>query len=236
MKLITTDTYEEMSEMMTAILLAEMTQDKRTNLSITAGSSPKGVYELLAKWYKKYAGKFGDTYFYNFDEIVYDKVPEGITISALQEQFLTPAGVPEKNIRRLTLENYAQYDEMIREDGGLDVMMIGLGGDGHFCGNMPVSTDFSKETHKVYFKEEYPWYKDVGALFGGSDIPEFFVTMGFKSLLKVKHLVLIVNGKSKAEILKKALSGEVTPLIPGSVLKLHPNFTVIADKEAASLL
>lgn len=236
MKTIITDTYAEMSEMAASILLAEMTKDKRTNLSITAGASPKGVYEILAKWYTKYGEKFQNTYFYNFDEIMSESNPQGITITALREQFYTPAGVPEDKIRKLTLDNHEQYDALIKEDGGLDVMLIGLGGDGHFCGNMPVSTDFSQETYKTYLKPEYPWYDELHSMFGDTKIPEYFVTMGFMSLLKVKHLVLIVNGKKKAEIFKKMLESEITNELPASALKLHPNFTVIADKEAAALL
>lgn len=228
MKKIIVDTYEELSELTAGILLAEMLKDKRTNLAITAGNSPKGVYEILTKRYRESADSFQNTYFYNFDELP-AKDNEGITITALREQFFDPAGVPEKNICKLTMENYAQYDQMIQEDGGLDAMLIGLGGDGHFCGNMPFSTDFSKETHEVQVKPEYPWYEAAGS-------PASFVTMGFKSLLKVKHLVLIVNGKSKAEILKKVLESDVTNEMPATVLQLHPNFTLIADKEAASLL
>ena len=61
-------------------------------------------------------------------------------------------------------------------------------------------------------------------------------TMGPKSLMRVKHLVMIVNGKEKAEILKKVLDSPITDELPSTVLKLHPNFTIIADKDAASLL
>lgn len=71
-----------------------------------------------------------------------------------------------------------------------------------------------------------------------TDRPEIplVYTMGPKSLMRVKHLVMIVNGKEKAEILKKVLDSPITDELPATVLKLHPNFTIICDKDAASLL
>ncbi|MDF9824833.1 6-phosphogluconolactonase/glucosamine-6-phosphate isomerase/deaminase [Breznakia sp. PF5-3] len=236
MNKIIVDTYEELSEMTASILLTEMTKDKRSNLSITAGASPKGVYEKLAVWYKKYKNEFQNTYFYNFDEIEDGSGKPGVTISALYEQFYKPAGVEEKNIKKLSYANYDTYDQEIKDDGGIDVMMIGLGGDGHFCGNMPVGTDFTQETYKMYVKKEYPWYGLFEEMFPNGNIPEYFVTMGLKSLMKVKHLVLIVNGASKAEAVKKLFTLEPTNEFPATALLQHPNFTIILDKEAASLL
>ncbi|MDL2276659.1 6-phosphogluconolactonase, partial [Breznakia sp. OttesenSCG-928-G09] len=227
MNKIIVDTYEELSEMTASILLTEMTKDKRSNLSITAGASPKGVYEKLAVWYKKYKNEFQNTYFYNFDEIEDGSGKPGVTISALYEQFYKPAGVEEKNIKKLSYANYDTYDQEIKDDGGIDVMMIGLGGDGHFCGNMPVGTDFTQETYKMYVKKEYPWYGLFEEMFPNGNIPEYFVTMGLKSLMKVKHLVLIVNGASKAEAVKKLFTLEPTNEFPATALLQHPNFTII---------
>lgn len=236
MNKIICETYEEMSEMTASILLAEMTKDKRSNLSITAGASPEGVYKILSKWYAKYKDNFKDVYFYNFDEIEDGSGKPGVTISALNDQFYTVAGVPDKNIRKLTYANHASYDAMIKEDGGLDVMMLGLGADGHFCGNMPVSTNFSQETYKTYIKKEYPWYPLFESMFPDGNIPEYFVTMGLRSLMKVKHLVLIVNGKNKAEVVKKLFDLEMSEDFPATGLLQHPNLTIIMDKEAAQLI
>lgn len=237
MKKIIVDTYEELSELAAAILLAEMVKDKRTNLSITAGASPKGVYEILAKWYRNYQEKFADTYFYNFDEIEGDGAPlPGITVSALQEQFYQPGKVPAEFIKTLTYANYQEYDQMIREDGGLDVMLLGLGGDGHFCGNMPIATDFNQFTYQIPIKKEFPWYPSFVEMLSNGGIPKHFVTMGMKSLLRVKHLVLIVNGQSKAEAVKKLFTSPISTAFPATALLQHPNITIILDKEAASLL
>lgn len=236
MKKIVVESYEELSELTASILLAEMSKDKRSNLAITAGSSPKGVYEILSKWYKKYPKRFSDTYFYNFDEIEDGSGKPGVTISALREQFYQPANVPETNIQTLTYENFADYDQRIKEAGGLDLMLIGLGGDGHFCGNMPIAADLSQYTYQIPVKKEFPWYPLFEEMFPNGNIPEYFVTMGLRSLLKVKHLVLIVNGASKAEAVKQLFEREVSNDFPATALLEHPNLTIILDKEAASLL
>ncbi|MDQ0361118.1 glucosamine-6-phosphate deaminase [Breznakia pachnodae] len=237
MKKIIVDTYDELSDLMNSIIVAEMTKDKKSNISITAGASPKGVYERLVKFYKKYSKDVKNTYFYNFDEVpAMNPNEEGMTLSSLREQFYTPANVEEENIVKLNLDNYDTYDQIIEDNGGLDLMMIGLGADGHFCGNMPMGTDFSQYTYRMYIKEEYPWYAPIKEQYGDNEVPEYFVTMGLKSLLKVKHLVLIVNGTSKAEALKKMLTLDMTNEFPATGLLLHPNFTIIADKEAAALL
>jgi len=235
MKKIIVDSYKEMSELAASILLSEMTKDKRTNISITAGATPKGVYKILTKWYLKYPESFIDTYFYSFDEVEVGSLP-GATITDLNESFYKPAKIPRKRINSLTYANYQEYDQLIKEDGGLDIMMLGLGQDGHFCGNMPYGTDLRQFTYKLPIKEEYPWYRALQELFPGQDLPEYFVTMGMRSLMKVKHLILIVNGKAKAEAVKKMLTLDVTNEFPATALLQHPNLTIILDQEAAQIV
>jgi len=235
-KKIAVDTYEDMSQLMASILLGEMVKDKRSNISITGGSTPIRTFEIMIEKYKTMKEVFSDTYFYNFDNAEIGEDKKSTTNTLLNNQFYGPAGVDSKNIKLLTMNNYDQYDQMIKEDGGLDIMMIGLGLNGHFCGNEPYSTDFSKGTHRVKIDKKYPWYSVWEDICPDGNIPEYYVTMGFKSLLKVKHLVLIVNGRAKAEVVKKMLSLDITNEFPSTALLLHPNLTIILDKEAASKL
>ena len=111
-------------------------------------------------------------------------------------------------------------------------MVIGLGYDGHFCGNCPRCTPFDSYTYCIDFKEKQavnPSYKDRPR-------QPFTLTMGPKSLMRVHHLIMIVNGKEKAEIFKRFLDEPIHQDLPATILKLHPNFTVICDQEAASLI
>ncbi|MBO0446789.1 glucosamine-6-phosphate deaminase [Enterococcus sp. AZ170] len=230
MKIIIEKDFEAMSETTKNILLGHMSQDKRVNLSITAGNTPVGVYKRMVDIVKD-SPDYANVHYYNFDEIPVADQAEGITITDLRKLYLTPANINEANIHPLTVENYAEQDKRLAMAGGLDAMLIGLGGDGHFCGNMPTTTSFENLTYKIKVTGEEPWF-----------VPDMmeagleFVTMGPVSVMRVKHLILIVNGEKKAEMVKKVLQGPVTEELPASVLQLHPNLTVILDEAAASEL
>ncbi|MGC6769314.1 glucosamine-6-phosphate deaminase [Enterococcus sp. LJL128] len=230
MKIIIESDFEAMSETTKNILLGHMSQAKRVNLSITGGNTPVKVYEKLVNIMKGNSS-YTNVHYYNFDEIPVEGQAEGVTISDLRRLYLTPAGIDEKNIHPLTVENYAEQDQSLENVGGLDGMLIGLGKDGHFCGNMPGTTKFNNLTYKLTVTGDESWF-----------VPEMmekgleFVTMGPASVMKVRHLILIVNGSEKAEMVRRVLTGPVSEDVPASVLQLHPNLTVILDKEAASAL
>lgn len=236
MKLIITKDYEEMSEVALEYLLKYMHTDKaRTNISITGGSTPKRLYELLIP---KVKGKtcFDNVHFYNFDEIPFKKEDrEGVTITGLRKQFLSQAGINEKNIHPLDQTNYMTQDERIKNDGGLDLILLGLGWDGHFCGNLPHSTKFGDGTVK-FECDEYFKSRLLDEFEDPNDIPDYYITMGPRSIMAANNLVMIASGKRKAEPVKKLLEGVVTDDYPSTLLTLHPHFTLIIDEEAASLL
>lgn len=231
MKLIIEDNETKMSESAMFILLGAMMQDKRVNISLTSGRSPKKMYEMMIP-YVKDQDKFKDIQYYLFDENPYIDEEHGPNWNEMQELFFKPAHIPEQRIHIVNSENWQDYDNEIRNVGGIDVMVIGLGWDGHFCGNCPRCTPFDSYTYKFPFPEK----QKVNPTYADRPRQPFTYTMGPKSLMRVKHLVMIVNGKEKAEILKKFLDEPVNQDIPATILKLHPNFTVICDQDAASLL
>lgn len=127
MKLIITEDYQEMSRVAAHHLLGYMSKMRRVNLAITAGSTPKGMYEYLITLVK---GKpwYDNCYFYNFDEIPFrGKEGEGVTITNLRNLFFTPAGIKEENIQKLTIDNYREHDQKLAREGGLDLVVLGLG-------------------------------------------------------------------------------------------------------------
>ncbi len=230
MKIIIEKDFEAMSETTKNILIGHMSQDKRVNLSITAGNTPVGVYKKMVEIVKE-SPDYANVHYYNFDEIPVPNQAEGITITDLRKLYLNPANINEANVHPLTVENYKEQDQRLALEGGLDAMLIGLGGDGHFCGNMPTTTSFENLTYKVKVSGEEPWFVPSEMEKGME-----FVTMGPVSVMRVKHLILIVNGEKKAEMVKNVLQGPVTEEFPASILQLHPNLTVILDEEAASKL
>lgn len=235
-KIIVRDNFEKMGETAAQILLGEMYQDRRVNLSITAGATPKTTYNFLSKIVKENKEDFNNVHYYNFDNIEMEGTECGITMRDLYNDYFTPAQVDKSNIHALHIGNYLDIQKDIEQTGGLDLMLIGLGADGHFCGNIPGTTRFDKYLYTAPFRSIFQNEPMMKSVFGDKEMPEECVTMGAPALMKAKKLVLIVNGKHKADAVKKMIESPVDEMFPSSILKLHSNFVVILDKDAASRL
>ncbi|EOL44635.1 hypothetical protein RV11_GL002382 [Enterococcus phoeniculicola] len=236
MKLIIANDEKEMSAIAAQHLLGYMYKEERVNLAITGGTSPKGTYEILAPQVK---GKpyFSNVHYYNFDEIPYKKEDrEGVTLSELRKLYFTPAEISDEFIHPLDQHNYLDQDKRLKEDGGLDVLFLGVGADGHYCGNLPQTTKFGDLTSRVENDDRLkarilPEFNNVE-----EDVPDYYITMGPRSVMAAKHLIMIATGTKKAAIIERLLNGPVDENVPATLLMLHPNLTLIIDKDAASQL
>lgn len=241
MKIYCGEDYKEMSRKAANIISAQIILKPDCVLGLATGSTPIGTYEQLIDWYKKgdldftnvtsvnldeYKGLSGDNdqsyrYFMNtnfFDHINIDKsktfVPNG-----LEEDFQKAC---------------ADYNDVINSVGGIDLQLLGLGHNGHIGFNEPGEA-FEKETHcidlaestieanKRFFEKE-------------EDVPRQAYTMGIKSIMQAKKILVIVSGEGKADIVARAFTGTVTPEVPASVLQLHNDVTLVGDKAALSKL
>lgn len=233
MKLIIGNTFDEMSSIAAHHLLGYMYQNKRVNMCITGGTSPSRMYEILIPLVK---GKeyFSNVHYYNFDEIPYRAEDrEGVTISGLRDAFFKPAGIAEEKIHILDQNNYTKQDERIAADGGLDMVLLGVGSDGHFCGNLPGTSRFGDKTLRIDCKD-WPKEKLLDEFSGEAQhIPDYYVTMGPRSIMAAKNLVMIATGEKKAGIVKQLVDGVVDEQVPATLLTLHPEFTLIIDNDAA---
>ena len=128
----------------------------------------------------------------------------------------------------------ADYNEIIRSVGGIDIQLLGIGGNGHIGFNEPGEA-FEKETHCVDLTEST--IKANARFFESMDeVPKQAYTMGIKNIMQARKVLLIVSGEGKAEILDKVLYGPVTPQVPASILQLHNDLTVVADEAAMSVI
>ena len=127
-----------------------------------------------------------------------------------------------------------RYDNEINEAGGIDIQLLGIGNNGHIGFNEP-GTPFGSITHVVELHEST---REANARFFESidEVPTHAVTMGIKTVMNAKKVILIATGKAKAPIVKEFIQGPVTEEVPASVLQLHPNVEIFLDHEAASLL
>ena len=128
----------------------------------------------------------------------------------------------------------ADYDKLIASLGGTDLQLLGMGPNGHIGFNEPDEV-FFPNTHCVKLADSTI---DANARFFATrdDVPKQAYTMGIWGIMQAKKVLMVVNGKNKAEAVKAALTGPVDPKVPASILQLHPDFTLVADEEALSLL
>lgn len=233
--------YNDMSRKAANIISAQIIMKPDCVLGLATGSSPEGTYRQLVEWYKKgdldfsqvttvnldeYKGISPDNdqsyrYFMNkhlFDLVNIDKsrthVPNGL--------------IPDSS------QACAEYNQIIKEVGGIDLQLLGLGHNGHIGFNEPGAA-FERETHCVDLTESTI---EANQRFFASkeEVPRQAYTMGIKNIMQSKKLLVIVSGESKAAILKEALYGPITPAVPASILQLHNDVTIVADAGAASLL
>ncbi|GHU61480.1 6-phosphogluconolactonase [Clostridia bacterium] len=246
MKLIIEKNSERASQVAADLLFGKMLSNRRVNLSITAGATPICTYKILTEKIKD-RSYLDHVHYYNFDEIPLrgKDQEDGITMSMLRKLFFDPANISEKQIEKLTGANYQEQDERIQKAGGLDLIFMGIGADGHFCGNLPKLAHFDEWTVKKTAEDcvkIQPNFLDmmlaetINAGFSPEQSGDYYVTMGTKSVLQAKELLMMATGKAKANIVKQAFWGKVTEDIPSSVLRLHPNFILLLDEEAACAL
>ena len=128
----------------------------------------------------------------------------------------------------------ARYDRVIEALGGINLQLLGLGHNGHIGFNEPAEV-FPKDTHCVALTQST--IDANSRLFDNIDeVPRFAYTMGIRSIMAAKKIVVVVSGEDKSEIVRTAFTGPVTPQVPASILQMHPDVTIVGDRAAFSLL
>jgi len=219
------------------IISAQVIMKPDCVLGLATGSTPIGTYEQLIRWYEKGDLDFSQVHSINLDE--YRGLPpendqsyryfmnkhlfDSINID--KKNTFVPNGMePDKE------KACKDYDEIIRSQGGIDMQILGLGHNGHIGFNEPGSA-FGKETHCVQLAEST--ISANARFFASADeVPREAYTMGIKTIMQAKKIVVIVSGESKKEIVKRAFTGPITPEVPASVLQLHNDVILVGDEAA----
>lgn len=239
MKIIRTKDYQDMSRKAANIITAQVIQKDDSVLGLATGSTMLGLYEELIRRYREGDLDFSDVKTVNLDEYL------GLHPSNSQsyryymnENLFSHINIPIENTHLPsgmaddTDEECGAYDVLIESLGGIDLQLLGLGLDGHIGFNEPGDA-FIKESHCILL--DASTIKANARFFEHEDdVPRHALTMGMGAIMKAKTVLLCVNGRAKASILKKVLYGPITPRVPGSILQLHPNLIVVADEEALS--
>ena len=241
LKIIRTADYAAMSRQAANIISAQVIQKPNCVLGLATGSSPIGTYKQLIDWYNKGDVDFSQVRTVNLDE--YLNLPRENDQSYyyfMHDNFFDHVNLPEgaTNLPCGTSEDHAaecaRYDALIESLGGVDLQLLGIGHDGHVGFNEPCD-EFPKGTHIVDLAEETI---EANKRFFASreDVPRKAITMGIGTIMAARKVVLVASGADKAEIVKKAFFGPVTPQVPASILQMHPDVTVVADEAALSAL
>lgn len=231
--------YKDMSRKAANIMSAQIIMKPDCTLGLATGSTPIGMYDQLVEWYNKgdldfsevksvnldeYRGITRDneqSYYYFMHKHLFDRV------NINPENTHLPNGMAEDPV-----EECRRYEKLISNLGGIDMQLLGLGHNGHIGFNEPGDA-FGKETNCVNLTERTI---EANKRFFASadDVPKQAFSMGIKSIMQAKKILLVVSGEDKAEAVQKALFGPVTSSVPGSVLQLHNDVTVVADEAALS--
>ncbi len=206
-------------------------------LGLATGSTPLPLYERLVQLFKGGQVDFSHASTYNLDEYVglapehpcsyhyYMKENLFNHINLKKNHGHLPHGMADD----MDVE-CSRYEENIVSDGGIDLQILGIGHNGHIGFNEP-GTPFESRTHVI---DLAPATIEANARFftSASEVPRRAVSMGIKTIMQARRIILIVTGEDKAKILYQALYGPVTPDVPASILQLHPALLVCADPAA----
>lgn len=210
-------------------------------LGLATGASPVPTYKCLIDAYNKGEISFKNVTTFNLDEYCgipasdknsyYTFMHENLFnhIDINEDNVNIPSGNPE-NVE----EFCSAYDKKIKDAGGIDVQVLGIGRNGHIGFNEPAEK-FTKGTYKVSLTESTI---EANMIYFDSpdDVPREAVTMGVESILDAKEIILIAEGAAKAQAVHDMIKGAVSPSCPASILQRHNNVHIFLDREAAALL
>ena len=228
--------------MLTAKLIADALRKKpNITLGLATGRTMEKLYAMLGEMHKNEGLDFSLCKTFNLDEYVGLKPADPNSYrSYMNKHLFSHVNI---DIRNTHLPNgyaddlsreCAEYEEKIKECGGVDIQLLGIGRSGHIGFNEPLSSLASRTREKALtpttFAQNSPLFENP------DDMPKFALTMGVGTILEAKRILMLVTGEEKAEILAKSVEGPVTAMVSGSALQLHPHCTVIVDEDAAKCL
>lgn len=241
MRIIVCENYEEVSKKAAQMILSQVTLKPNSVLGLATGSTPIGMYENLVKLNKNGDIDFSEVRTFNLDE--YYKLPKESDQSYhyfMYKNLFDHININPENIHipnGMTADVDAEcerYDKLIKEAGGVDIQVLGIGNNAHIGFNEP-RINFEKGTHLVELEESTI---EANSRFFDNieDVPKKAITMGVGSIFKSKKIMLIATGENKAEAIYNTVYGKVVPEVPASILQFHSDIVLILDKKAAKLL
>ncbi|MBM7653841.1 glucosamine-6-phosphate deaminase [Neobacillus cucumis] len=237
MKIIEAKDYQDLSKIAADYIIKKVCTFPELKLGLATGGTPIGIYSNLITDHQKngtsyqgvttfnldeYVGLSGDhpkSYRYYMNHNLFDH------IDIQKNNTFVPLGDVDDIQRECTT-----YENLLQEHGGIDLQILGIGNNGHVGFNEP-GTSFDSETHVVQLT---PSTRKANARFFSSleEVPTQAITMGISTIMQSKEILLLISGEQKKDALNRLLTGNIDKNFPASVLKNHPNVTIIADTAA----
>lgn len=237
MRVIVMPNFESMSDQVAKMVTEQMARVPGSVLGLATGSTPLGVYRTLAEQ----GTDFSQVTTFNLDEYVGLAADHPQSYRHyMEENLFSKVNIQPKNthvpngVAPDMQEECLRYEQLIAAAGGIDLQLLGIGSNGHIGFNEP-GTAFGSQTQVVDLTEST--IRDNARFFASpEEVPSQALSMGIKSIMQAKAIVLMASGSTKAEAVYAAVRGPVTPEVPASVLQLHPFVTFVVDQAAASRL
>ncbi len=241
MEVIVKGTYEEMSRLAAQMIADLIRRKPRCVIGLATGSTPVGTYKELIRMHKEEELDFSQVVTFNLDEYV--GLPENHDqsyryfmndnlfnhINIRKENTYVPDGMAKDIPAACGL-----YEKRICLHGGIDIQVLGIGGNGHIAFNEPGSSLASRTRVKTLddrtLEDNSRFFKSI------NEVPKYAVTMGIGTIMEARQVIMLANKDSKADAVAAAVEGPITAMCPASVLQMHPGATVITDKAAAGKL
>ena len=238
MKFIVCDNYNELSEKAANIFADTVKSDPKCTLGLATGSTPIGTYEKLVEYYNDGKLDFSGVTTFNLDEYYpISNIDSQSYHYFMQINLFSHINIKSENINipdgsvDNPLTCCRKYDEKIEKNGGIDLMLLGIGANGHIGFNEP-SENLVAGTHRVKLTEST--IEANSRFFDSPDeVPKYAVSMGMASIIAYsKRIVLLASGVDKFPAVSRLVDDKITTHVPATLLKVHPDVAVICDKAA----
>ena len=238
MEVVMKETPEEMSKLAAEIIADLVRRKPRAVLGLATGSTPLGTYQELIRLHKEEGLDFSRTITFNLDEYVglAHEHPQSYHFF-MWENFFKKINVNPKNVHipdgtAKDIPGFCRwYEEQMVKVGGLDLQLLGIGGNGHIAFNEPGSSLGSRTRVKTL--DERTRQDNARFFRNMNEVPKYAITMGIGTIMDARQLILLANGSGKAEAIARTCEGPITAMVPATIVQLHPKATIIVDKAAS---
>jgi glucosamine-6-phosphate deaminase len=231
---------DEVSHQAAQLIASAVRKNGSVTLGLATGSTMVGVYRELVRLHREEDLDFSRVVTFNLDEYLGLTPQHAESFHRFMRENLfahvnvqrTNVHIPDGTIRADYEQYCASYERAIRDAGGIDLQILGIGRNGHIGFNEPTSSIGSRTRLKVLRNETI---EDNRKLYGADEeIPQCALTMGIGTILEARRILAIASGTPKATAVAKAIEGPISSSLTASALQLHPDVTFIVDEEAAS--